>query len=425
VPAFKKPLGEITKADIESLVRDAWPEDDELEFKSDIPGKEGRPDRWYIDQSGLNDYGRNQILEEVVAFANTYGGDVLIGIKETDDKPARASAIHLVPRCAELAHRLDLTARDCIEPYIPMLQARGIEFDFDKSGVIVLRVPRSRHAPHRLKPTLHCYRRAGDRTERMSMREIQDLTFAVSRGLAGIERRLDELRDRFTSQYNLSYAPVGGVSRLALNVRAVPASSDIYLDRVHNVNGLGVPLVNFHLTLNKTNKYYIETLHSLGQWQPILRGTRAASVGGDFGSSIDLFCDGAISYVYCFDNTDRALQPGERRSHVLYSGWLISLLLNAAAAADRFRALAGADAVDYALEIEVVTLPNDVPVVGLGRQWFAGFGVSGKFPAGSTEFPRYSLGRVESRVDLVGLFWRDFWNIAGIDANADQVTAIE
>ena len=257
------------------------------------------------------------------------------------------------------------------------------------------------------------------------MREIQDLTFAVSRGLAGIERRLDELRDRFTSQYKLSHAPVGGVARLALNVRAVPASSDIYLDRVHNVSGLGVPFANFHLTLNKTNKFHIEALHSLGQWQPILRGTRAASMGGDFGSSIDLFCDGAISYVYCFDNPDRPLQPGERRSHVLYSGWLIALLLNAAAAADRFRALAGAGAVEYALEVEVVSLPERFLLLDLGRQWFAGFGLSGKFPAGSTEFPRYSLGGVESRVDLVNLFWRDFWNTAGIDATADRVTNIE
>jgi hypothetical protein len=102
------------------------------------------------------------------------------------------------------------------------------------------------------------------------------------------------------------------------------------------------------------------------------------------------------------------------------------LLLNAAAAVDRFKALAGADPVEYALEIEAVTLPNDVPIAPLGtRQWFAGLSLSGKFPSGSTMFPRYSLGGIESRVDLVNLFWHDFWNIAGIDAAGDQVTAIE
>ncbi len=118
-----------------------------------------------------------------VAMANSYGGDVIIGIVETDEKPPRAQALNPLPNCVDLASRLERAARDLIKPQIP-LGVQGIPTD-GSSGIVIFRVPRSRNAPHRLEMKgieKECYKRVSDRTEAMSMREIQDLTFSTSAG---------------------------------------------------------------------------------------------------------------------------------------------------------------------------------------------------------------------------------------------------
>jgi hypothetical protein len=85
-------------------------------------------------------------------------------------------------------------------------------------------------APHRHTVTKECYIRRADRTEKMTMREIQDLTLQVERGLAGIERQFQEQRERFARRF----AVYRGRNMHAIGLRAtlVPVTP-IYLDRVH------------------------------------------------------------------------------------------------------------------------------------------------------------------------------------------------
>jgi hypothetical protein len=421
MPAIKTSLADISADDIEKIIQDACPEDEELEFKQDIPTKGSEPSRWYSDQSGIDDYGRNKILAEVIALANTYGGDLVLGIVETEDKPARAAGLKLLPKPAELAHRLELAARDCIEPAIPMLQARGIVLDDHGSGIVIIRTPRSRQAPHRLRPTLHCYRRARDRTEQMSMREIQDLTFATSRGLEGVERRLSELRQGFSTNCQLDQMP-DALSRLALNVRAVPAAADLYLDRVHNVAAVTPTMRPFRLTFNESVHHGIPTIGSCAGFHPVLRGTRSANSSTGFDNWCELYCDGSISFGYRFDNPTTSRETDHRRRHVLYPGWLLSLVLNCAESIDRFRSYAGAVTVEYALEVEIVSLPTGVPTLALRDDGF--WDTMGDFPAGRTLFPRYSLLDADNRTALINLFWRDYWNAAGVDSGTARITAI-
>src|SRR4030067_2750938 len=115
-PVFSKPLDTVTAEDIASLVAEGYPEDAAVEFKDRIPHKGGR-DTWYED-GGIGDYGRNQILEEVVALANTHGGHVVLGIQESSGHPHRAVGIEPIPRCAALADVSRKQIRDCIEPKI-------------------------------------------------------------------------------------------------------------------------------------------------------------------------------------------------------------------------------------------------------------------------------------------------------------------
>ncbi len=96
-----------------------------------------------------------------------------------------------LPRCADLAERLRLQCRDCIEPQVSLLEVGAVPIEDDGSGVIVIRVPKSRMAPHRHSATKECYIRRADRSEKMTMREIQDLTLQVERGLAAIDAAFD------------------------------------------------------------------------------------------------------------------------------------------------------------------------------------------------------------------------------------------
>ena len=123
----------------------------------------------------IGDRARNKVLEEAVAFANAHGGALLIGIKESDTKPPVAAEIKPLPRCAELAERLGLMFRECVEPQLPWLEVFGVPIE-GKNGVVVIRVGRSRLAPHRVKPTHVCPVRRADRCDSMTMREIQDMT---------------------------------------------------------------------------------------------------------------------------------------------------------------------------------------------------------------------------------------------------------
>jgi hypothetical protein len=81
-------------ADIQQICADQIPEGTELELKSDLPSKAGRgADPWHAG-GGIGDYARNEIAEEIVAFANTFGGIVCLGINESADHPKRAQSVN-------------------------------------------------------------------------------------------------------------------------------------------------------------------------------------------------------------------------------------------------------------------------------------------------------------------------------------------
>ncbi len=157
LPLFSKQLEAVELDNINQLISEGYPEGSTVEYKESLPHSKGGQDPWFTGDSQIRDYARNKILAEVVAFANSHGGHVLIGIKESTEKPPRAEGISPIPRCAELAEKLRLMARDNIEPQLPVVMTWGVEVDPDGAGVVIIRVPQSRAAPHRLKPNKECY----------------------------------------------------------------------------------------------------------------------------------------------------------------------------------------------------------------------------------------------------------------------------
>ena len=211
---------QFSPASVQALIDNDVPEGQYLEFKEKPPVKGASQLDWMDEDGKLKDRARNKVLEESTAFANAYGGTLVLGIKESTTKPPRAVGITPIQDCAELAARLRLAFRDCVEPELRQLDIEPIPID-GQSGVVLIRMGRSRRAPHRVIPTGNCPIRRADRCEKLTMREIQDLTLNVARGMERLDKRLDgrsdalreELRKLATPDdcygIRLTAAPVG------------------------------------------------------------------------------------------------------------------------------------------------------------------------------------------------------------------------
>ena len=122
IEVLSKPADQIGIDDIKALIASEVPEGEQIEFKESLPAKKQTLDPWITGKDEIGDPAKNKILEEVVAFANAHGGALLLGIKESDTKPPVAAKISPIPRCQDLAERLKLVFRDCVEPQLPDLR---------------------------------------------------------------------------------------------------------------------------------------------------------------------------------------------------------------------------------------------------------------------------------------------------------------
>lgn len=344
---FSKPLNEITAIDVQALVDENYPEDSTVEFKEKLPSKDG-DDPWYTGASSISDRARNQILEEVIALANTHGGHVILGIGETEDRPPRAANIMPIPRCDDLAERLQHQLRDLVDPQIPLVRACGVRTD-GNSGVVIIRVPQSRMAPHRHKVTLECYYRHADRTERMTMREIQDLTLRISRGLADIEATYKKRSEDFRNRSKAA-------SLKAIRATLIPLSP-LYAERVYESYQLFHPWFQFTLTIgSQQHKFRLPCVAD--NQRPILRGARRYCTNGNSEISQEVYKDGLIEIQF---------RVADFEVNEIHLEWMLAVVCNGLVMADYFRRGVGSPDVEYGLEFEVISGQSLVKFTGFSE----------------------------------------------------------
>lgn len=403
---FSKPLDAITPEDIQRLVSEGVPEGSLVEFKRELPANKGA-DPWEAGAEQIGDKARNEILEEVVAFANAHGGHLLIGIAETTDSPPRAARALGVARCAALAEKLRLQARDCIEPQVPVLSTAGVVTGPDGRGVVVIRVPQSRSAPHRLKQTRECYYRRADRSEKMTMREIQDLTLNRDRGAQVVGRQFEDLQQRFARV--VAATPAGEHPVIGIRTTAVPVSSELFVQHVHNnpkvapayeridVRASGAPLDVGWPSFS-------------GSARPILRGTRFER--GDPKGEIyrEVYCSGVVEFGLHF-----VMEPPRQR--MLYPDWVLALAFNTMLTAHKFRIAAGAPDVEYGFELEIASPGGKLPVTQVAARIF--IDAIGHIGPDRVIYPRLSLGPTSEFPTVVSVMLNDLWNSAGIEGGSE------
>ena len=428
IEVLSKPLDEIGKAEIQSLVHSKISEGDQVEFKGELPSKKGKPDSW-ASKNEIGDYARNQILEEVVAFANAYGGGLLVGIEESRTRPPVATGIRPVPQCTELAERLRSMFLNCVEPQLVRLDIMGVPTEADGSGVVIIRVGKSRLAPHRVTTTLVCPVRRADRCQKMTMREIQDMALNVSRGLERLEKRLSQRSERFREEFERLERHENA---FGIRLTAVPVVDEIQRERVFQSGGiveeLDIPWSPVVIQGNSNSKQNLEAPPRFPPlfWRPLVRGARGETVAPpSFQLSYlgyrEIYCDGLVE----FGLVETAL--------FARCEWFFAMFANLAVWADHVRK--EVPAVEYAIEVEVHNLGDAGFPIERGRL-FPGIDLTSsnvnhcqlfksnpeyfksKLRLENLKFPRYPLHDFEETPYLLSQFYRDFYHSMHKDIDA-------
>jgi hypothetical protein len=197
---FNKRISSLSIGDIERVWNDRWQESVNLELKETIPAQDG-DDRWITKGDRVGDYGRQKILREIVAFANAQGGTLFLGVRESEDKPARAEGPSPIPRCIDLAERLRRMMMDDIEPRPIAVECEGFPLQGDE-GVVVIRIAASPIGPHWVRSSRDPSFRRGDESVTMSMTELQSLTLRLVRTENERAQILGELDNSFLTSFD-------------------------------------------------------------------------------------------------------------------------------------------------------------------------------------------------------------------------------
>ena len=414
-----KPVNEITASNIRALVASSVPEGERVEFKGELPAKTGQ-DPWMIDQKRIGDHAKNQILKEMVALANAFGGVLVLGIEEDSRlKPATASGIHPVPKCADLANRFQLIFRDRVEPQLPPHDIFPVVTKGAEDGVVVFRVPRSRLAPHRITRTRICPIRRSDRSEEMTMREIQDMTINVSLGLERLHNRFRERAGVFEREFACLTSPDDAYG---VRITAAPVGDEIRLPRLCRphfrlIDGLETPNVTVTRQFDGREPTVVRGLtgiHRAGQtgWHPRLRAVRSHQPDDlptlSYNAYLELHCDGLVEFGWL-----SAVKDVDSSIHILFSDYVLPELAKVACWADALRRYADASAAEYAVQIAVHVAANRLFAMPGAERRISPHHLAGVLSRGVTAFPKYSFSEVSGISDLLIMCEHDLCNAGG------------
>lgn len=166
----------IELADLEALVANQVAERRTLEFKRDLPGGAERP--------------RKEFLADVTSFANGQGGDLLFGVDAPRGIATGITGLAIDDPDNELLRWEDILLAG-VEPRLPGVRLRWIACGGDGRGVMLIRIPPSTIAPHRviLAGSNRFYGRKSNGKYEMDTQELRD-AFTASEALPARLRAL-------------------------------------------------------------------------------------------------------------------------------------------------------------------------------------------------------------------------------------------
>jgi hypothetical protein len=410
-----KPLDQVTAADVADLCAQGGAyEGLTLEFKRELPGRDGRPDPW-LAGGDFTAYARDHLFREIVAFANAQGGTLALGIDETHDRPPRAAAVMPIPRVHDLAARLEDAARACIEPPLGSLHVQGVVTDGADAGGVLFRTVASPFGPHRVASGGHAFIRRGSSSVQMTMREIQDLTLDLARGADRLERVFsgrasafnDWLRSSPTEHgdFRVTAAPLGPLPQLV----RISDQPEVPFRAAHRVlwDGAAEQVLELPMRAYRT--------------RPILRGERRSSNDEEhFAFQLDVLDSGVVDFWF------RGLFAPKQQIH-LRIGAMLGAYLGVLQLTDWLRGLAGAPEWEFAVELELTGLPADthprqIERVPLRSLVIHVFGGTIRVPDAPLVFPRLVTRSRADHETIMNQVCRDLIDAAGLRAGPARMT---
>jgi hypothetical protein len=411
--ALTKPVEALTKADLDELVQRQWPETENVEYKAELHRERpNQVDAWYAG-GNVSTPAKHKIFKELVAFANTSGGRLFLGIAETTSRPPCAAGFQPVPRCSELAERLEQSIASSIDPPLTFFRAFGIPTE-DDAGVVVIDVSRSYSGPHR-SPDLQCYVRKGTNSMPVGMREIQDIILRLSRRQDEIQGRLSDRRERFHSWMgtrNLSENLCVG-----FRLTALPVGAPLQVDKVFNNRDVSRGFNDARGTwrqnaANASTKDFLSCL-SLSE-RPVLRGTAWTSPSSRDRNGEKLIQRNGLIDLW-FKWPWYKPQNESNQNPMLHIDWLVAASANVIASLDAFRTAAQSPACEYGLELEVLATNGSADLSAQLVTTHRGFSdpLDSRLPTNASLGP-YTIGDKDLVMNLIV---RDLLEGSGVDAD--------
>lgn len=189
------PIAEITEEDLQELVDNRVQEGKRLEYKRELS----------LDYDGHGE----KFLAEITSFANTSGGDLIIGMDEDDDTGEPELYPLNLDNIDEEISRWESVLRTGVQPRLPSYQIESVTVSDDNGiggTVLVVRVRQSQLGPHRVTRKSHneFYGRNSNGKYQLDVDELRQ-QFLLSESLADDIR---EFRIERTAKIRARNTPV-------------------------------------------------------------------------------------------------------------------------------------------------------------------------------------------------------------------------
>ena len=113
---FPTRLIEATASPVRAIIENETAETLDFELKRALPAKKGI-DPW-MTNGKLGDDAKDELTSEIIAFANTLGGTLIVGIDEDSATKRAMPPLRPIPNCKDAAARLHQAISDRIEPNV-------------------------------------------------------------------------------------------------------------------------------------------------------------------------------------------------------------------------------------------------------------------------------------------------------------------
>lgn len=414
---FPTRLSEVTASEVNAVIENEAAETIDFELKRALPAKKGA-DPW-MTSGKLGDDAKDELAAEIVAFANTVGGTLIVGIDEDTATKRAKPPILPISRCKEAAARLHQAISDRIEPKLPVFECEGVVTEADgTSGVIIMRTLDSYLAPHRHTQNNHCFVRRNDRAEPMSMLEIQEMTRQKARSAADAETSFKRSSDFFYSwlppahQRTHPYVGVDGVYTedgtikvwvgiWALRLTARPLSP-LLLTNIPKQPWLAQCDTRAFNGTGQIRQLGWSDLSTTRVWRPRLRAVEREFEGTNSLGLDRVSSDGLIERFVWQKQREKG-RPRNGYLDMREFHWNVACVVHAAALV---RAANSRPIQQFGLEVELTT-SDPLLIHGYPTS------PNALIHASSTKFPRYEIGDPETFDELMMTVDKDVWNLGG------------